>query len=196
VGLDQFGEVLVAQPAFTWSVSGGGTIGGPGVFTAGSSSGGPYQITASTGTFSASASINITGQTLIAWQTAHFSTEEIAAGKADAAFDFDSDGHSNLLEYALGADPRVPASFGNLDVAVRADSEAIERLTLTFARPTALPGVTYTIEVSGDLKTWSIIPSPEVISKDDSDVVTGRDPLPATGAGQRFIRLRINRTTP
>jgi hypothetical protein len=57
--LDQNGVAMNPQPTFTWGVSGGGTINSSGVFTAGSTTGGPYTITASSGGFSATASVNV-----------------------------------------------------------------------------------------------------------------------------------------
>lgn len=60
-GLDQFGNALNPQPAFTWSVSGGGTIGASGLFTAGSIAGGPYTVTAASGSVSGSVSVTVTG---------------------------------------------------------------------------------------------------------------------------------------
>ncbi len=44
---DQFALPLDPQPAFAWSVSGGGTIDGAGLFTAGGTAGGPHAVTAS-----------------------------------------------------------------------------------------------------------------------------------------------------
>ena len=45
-GLDQFGQALIPQPSFGWSVSGGGTIDASGLFHAGSTAGGPFSVTA------------------------------------------------------------------------------------------------------------------------------------------------------
>jgi hypothetical protein len=39
---------LATQPAFTWTVSGGGAMNASGVFTAGSTAGGPFTVTATT----------------------------------------------------------------------------------------------------------------------------------------------------
>src|SRR5207237_734978 len=41
---DQFGDPMASQPAFAWMVSGGGTIDGTGLFTAGGSGGGPFTV--------------------------------------------------------------------------------------------------------------------------------------------------------
>jgi hypothetical protein len=57
---DQFGNALVPQPTFTWTVSGGGAINGSGLFTAGSAAGGPYTVTASSGGMSGTASVTVT----------------------------------------------------------------------------------------------------------------------------------------
>jgi len=48
---DQFGDVLVTQPSFAWSVAGGGTIDANGGFTAGGngSGGGPFSVTRAPG---------------------------------------------------------------------------------------------------------------------------------------------------
>ncbi len=58
--LDQFAASLIVQPTFTWTVSGGGTIGADGLFTAGTSAGGPYTVTVASGEVSANASVTVT----------------------------------------------------------------------------------------------------------------------------------------
>ena len=55
---DQFGDELAIQPAFTWSVSGGGTISGSGFFSAGLV-GGPYTVTAAAGSLSGTAQVSV-----------------------------------------------------------------------------------------------------------------------------------------
>jgi hypothetical protein len=56
---DQFGLAMAAQPAWTWSVTGGGTINTTGVFTAGAVIGGPFSVTANSGSFTATATVNV-----------------------------------------------------------------------------------------------------------------------------------------
>ena len=48
-GADLFGHTLNPQPAFSWSATGGGTIDGTGLFTAGNLAGGPFDVVASSG---------------------------------------------------------------------------------------------------------------------------------------------------
>jgi hypothetical protein len=58
---DQFTANLGTQPSFTWSVSGGGSINTSGLFTAGSTAGGPYTVTAASGGKSGTASVTVAG---------------------------------------------------------------------------------------------------------------------------------------
>ena len=62
-GYDQNGKPMSPQPTFIWTVSGGGTISGTGLFTASSSTGGPYTVTASSGTVSGTAQVSVTAAT-------------------------------------------------------------------------------------------------------------------------------------
>jgi hypothetical protein len=55
---DQFGGVI-SSPAVTWAVSSGGAIATTGAFTAGSMAGGPFTITATSGTSSGTASVSV-----------------------------------------------------------------------------------------------------------------------------------------
>ena len=60
--VDQFNAPLATQPAFTWSVSGGGTVSASGLFTAGSTAGGPFTLTATGGGMSGTAQVSVTAQ--------------------------------------------------------------------------------------------------------------------------------------
>ena len=60
-GLDQFGQPVATQPGFGWTVSGGGSIGsGNGFFVAGPTAGGPFTVTAASGSMSGTASVTVT----------------------------------------------------------------------------------------------------------------------------------------
>jgi hypothetical protein len=60
VAADQFSQTMTPQPSFTWTVSGGGSISKNGIFTAGSVLGGPYTVTATSGSVSGTAIVAIT----------------------------------------------------------------------------------------------------------------------------------------
>ncbi len=59
-GNDQFGQPMSPPPAFSWSVAGGGTVSSSGLFTAGSTAGGPFTVTASSGAVNGTASVTVT----------------------------------------------------------------------------------------------------------------------------------------
>jgi hypothetical protein len=57
---DQFGHAMASQPSFTWSVSGGGTMSASGLFSAGTTPGGPFTVTAIASGHSGVASVTVT----------------------------------------------------------------------------------------------------------------------------------------
>jgi hypothetical protein len=63
-GRDQFATDLATQPSFTWNVNGGGTISSGGLFTAGTTAGGPFTVTAQSGGVSGTASVTVTPATV------------------------------------------------------------------------------------------------------------------------------------
>ena len=56
---DLMGRLLDPQPVFSWSVSGGGSIDGTGLFTAGGSAGGPFNVVAASGGFTGTGSVSV-----------------------------------------------------------------------------------------------------------------------------------------
>ena len=55
---DQFGTALTAQPSFTWTVGGGGSVSTSGLFTA-TTAGGPFTVRAASGSASGTASVTV-----------------------------------------------------------------------------------------------------------------------------------------
>jgi hypothetical protein len=64
-GLDQNGDPFPILP--TWSVSGGGTVDQTGLFTVGSTPGGPFTVTAADNSVSGTAQVSVTGQPDTSW---------------------------------------------------------------------------------------------------------------------------------
>ncbi|MCS6243868.1 MAG: right-handed parallel beta-helix repeat-containing protein [Opitutus sp.] len=117
---------------------------------------------------------------LQSWRNATFGTIAATGNAADLA-DPDGDGISNLLEYALGLSPTTATPSGLPTSTV--DSNG--KLTLTFLR--ACSEVTYTVQGSSDLATWSDIAiNPGTVST--SVTVTDKPPI---GATKRFLRLKV-----
>ncbi len=75
---------------------------------------------------------------------------------SDAAltFDYDGDGLANLLEYALGLDPATIDASG-LPVVTLKDYSGTEYLSMTFHRSALATDLTYIVQGSGDLATWT-----------------------------------------
>lgn len=90
-----------------------------------------------------------------AFLNAHFTPAEISAGLITAPnADADGDGQVNLLEFALGTDPRIASADGPTMVKEGAVS------VFRFTRPTGgAVGVTYVVERSSDLSVWTPVPA-------------------------------------
>ena len=119
---------------------------------------------------------------LQSWRQSAFGTTTASGIAADNA-DPDGDGVPNLLEYALGTDPNSASSVTRPAVQVSGS-----RLQLTFARTRA--DVTYIVEASSDLASWSAIATnPGTVGQ--SVTVTDTVDLSTASPPRRFLRLRV-----
>ncbi len=128
------------------------------------------------------------------WKLAKFSeaerlNEAISGNEADP----ENDGFTNLMEYALGLEPKQHADPARLPgVIVESDY-----LALRYRRPVnGRPGLLYTVQVGGNLSTWTSGPSATTLvgitsNGDGTETVIVRDNVPISGEGQRFIRLQV-----
>jgi hypothetical protein len=134
----------------------------------------------------------ISVQPLIAWQLAHFSADELAAGLADDNGDAEGDGFTNLQEYVFGSDPRAadPPPLALVPAANR------NTVTLTFiariAAGAGYAGLTrkYDLECSSDPTTpgsWQGLPGYTGLPGDGEPMVVT---LPIAGP-QQFYRLSV-----
>jgi hypothetical protein len=89
----------------------------------------------------------------------------------------------NLLKYALGLNAIAARSNASLNTQVNADG----RLALTFMR--ARGDLTYTVQGSNDLVTWSDL---EVNPGTIGETATVTDTAP-TSTPKRYIRLKVAR---
>ena len=117
---------------------------------------------------------------------------------AQALADLDGDELSDLMEYALGTDPRNPADAqAGLMISIMQDVGG-HYASLQFSQRTstgALP-LQYIPEVSGDKQIWysdgtHVIQVGLTPLDTQFDWVTVRDSTPTTPATPRFIRLRV-----
>ncbi len=113
-----------------------------------------------------------------------------------AAADLDHDGLPNLLEYALGTDPRNPADPNTALKWSVAPGSGGQFVTLVFKRRQTAVGLQYIPEVSADQQTWysdnAHVQQVLVTPLDAQFVwVTIQDQTPVTSAGPRYLRLRV-----
>jgi hypothetical protein len=120
-----------------------------------------------------------------AWTTAYFTVDDQIEGLAADAADPDADELVNLVEYALGSDPRHPTP----PLTPTHDSNG---LSIVFTRPANLPGISYAAEFSDNLGTWSPV-ALEVLVPGAIETVRARVPLNTGNPSQRFLHLRIVR---
>ena len=94
-GYDQFGNPVSPQPTFTWSVSGGGSIGASGLFAAGSTAGGPFTVTATSANVSGTASVTVTAAPVLTTITVAPASASVQTGGTQqfSATGYDQFGH-------------------------------------------------------------------------------------------------------
>ncbi|MEI7908681.1 MAG: CotH kinase family protein [Verrucomicrobiota bacterium] len=117
----------------------------------------------------------------------------------DPAADSDHDGFPDLLEYATGSSPTRPGS-ANLPTAGRANlvigGLSQPYMTFTYRRADAADGVSYFVEYSNGLGSWSSAPADVTYintscNNDGSSTVTCRATAPIGSAPRQFMRLRV-----
>jgi hypothetical protein len=146
---------------------------------------------------------------ITSWRTAQFSSQEISNGTAADSADPDGDGVNNLLEYALGGNPKGT----DTNLLPVAQSDASGYLKFIFKRDANKPDLTYTVESTSDptsANNWSIVAqsaggAPTVnngaysLSETGAGsvkTVTVLDCRPTTVMKQRFMRLKVSYSAP
>ena len=136
-------------------------------------------------------------QNVSLWSNAHFTPAEVNQPAISGALaDPDFDGVCNLLEYAMGLNPRAQDAAGNMPIA---DTQTgFLRLTFTRPRP-APPDLIYEVEVKANLASglWQAVSFDglPVDNGNGTETLRARDTVPTNGTLPRFIHLRV-RVTP
>jgi hypothetical protein len=132
-------------------------------------------------------------QSFAAWQAQKFTSAELADPTISGPnADPDHDGIPNLMEYALGLEPKSFASSG-LPVPGQQQISGKNYLTLTFTKPRVIGDVQYTVLVSSDLKTWNSGPGYAVRIDDGStDQAVFRDVTAIGDTPQHFMKLQVS----
>ena len=116
-----------------------------------------------------------------AWRQTNFGTTANTGEAANTA-DPDGDGQSNLLEYALGTNPKAA---GALPVTVARSGSV---LTLTFSH-IGDSSLVYMIEASDTLASWSTAVTYPAFTTTGSTTYT--DTVSLTTQPRRFLRLVV-----
>lgn len=135
----------------------------------------------------------------VAWQETFFSDEELEnSDDAKPKSDPDGDGLANLLEYALGSDPRAGTRHASVQRGIFSE-EGKDYLTLTVTRARQLDDVSLGVDLSSDLKTWTKGGAILIASEDASEgrvTETFRDVEPIASGVSRFLRLTVSLDAP
>ncbi len=124
------------------------------------------------------------------WRQLHFTTIELTAPiVSDDASDPDSDRINNLMEYALGLDPRIADLQGR-------PAAGLEHgfLVLTHSRNKEATDVNLEVEAATSLAgPWSAAGLTQQIISDNGVIQTFKviDSVPAATSDSRFLRLKI-----
>lgn len=144
---------------------------------------------------SASATATIQDKPFDAWRFVHFTTEELADSSVSGdSADPDADGLPNLLEYALGAAPKYSDNVAHTPAAGIDNGH----LTLSYVHPATPTDITYSVEWSPDLATWSTGPGVvETVGTTDNGngttTVIVRSIAVLADTPRQFLRLRVTR---
>ena len=122
-----------------------------------------------------------------AWLAQYFTTEEQGNPSVSGPnVVYGADGLPNLLKYALGLNPKVNATTG-----LPAVSTTSTHWVYTYTRPSDRPDISYAVEVSTNLSTWTTSGVTHEWVSTVEGVETWRASYPLTGAANAFFRLRI-----
>jgi hypothetical protein len=130
-----------------------------------------------------------------AWREQNFTAAELG----NWAFSGDAgqpaqDGVPNLLKYALGLNARTTATAASVPQVGRILSSGKDYMTLNFTDLSALSDISYSVQVSSDLKTWISGPASAVRLDDGTtSTATYRDLTAIQDASRHFLRLSITR---
>lgn len=119
------------------------------------------------------------------WLEGRF-TESERAGTAVSGPNADPDGYSNLSEYALGLEPKSASSPGLPEVRTTSTDWAY-----TYTRPADRSELTYTVEVSTNLGSWTTGGVVHELVSSAAGGETWRARYPLASATTAFFRLKV-----
>ena len=134
------------------------------------------------------------GATLVSWKVDNFTPAELDdSGTSGDAVDADFDGLNTIMEYAFVGNPNS-SDPENLPRLVMVTDGGMEYIGLAVRRRVDAADLTYEVEVSDDLRDWTVENGVVAVSTTDNNdgSVTEILRLPVTAAVDRiFLRVRI-----
>lgn len=180
------------MPTYQWFKNGEPIPSATGAYltisNAGFSDSGSYSVTATNalGSEQSAAAVLTVTDTFARWRTRHFTSHELDDPNVSGPNAAPSEGLANLVRYALGLARSESATTRLPKVSLSA-----EDWTFEYTRPSGISDISYSVEASTDLVTWtSVGVTHEVVSTQQGwETWRGRHPL--SSAPKMFFRLRI-----
>jgi hypothetical protein len=174
---------LVSGPGTTWFIN-ATTIkfSAPGVYVF------RYAAVNANGESSRTLNVTVTGTAMTPieiWRQTQFGNHSNTGLGLDTA-DSDSDGVANLLEYATKMNPSAN------DVVPQSATKTGNTIEFIYTKNKAATDVTYTVEWSDDLSTWSTAGVTSSVLTDGATTQQIKALVPA-GVERRFVRLKVTR---
>ncbi len=121
------------------------------------------------------------------WLSNYFTEAELGdTNISGPTADPDGDGLTNLLEYALGLDPRDTDTTGLPEMSTTATD-----WVYTYTRPVDRDDITYAVEISSDLSGWSTTGITHELVSSSGGTQTWRATVPLSSGDNVFFRLKI-----
>ena len=184
-GYDQFNQALAKQPSFTWAVTGGGSIGNDGRYTAPGAAG-AATVVASSGPISGTATLNI--QNKQPQVTKQATAQPIAGNSTQLQVTATDDGGSANLTYTWSVQ-NMPQGATAPTFSTNGNS-ASDQTTPTFYAAGNY-GFRVTITDAGGLSTTSNV-NVTVVQTPTAVVVSPANPILAAGGLQQFSAVVLD----